>query len=252
MEAALVRVGRSVDGDVPVEGDALVEGLGRFLELLLAKNRELNLTAVRTFEDAAVLHIEDSLVVLPEFSLADGEFCDIGTGGGIPGIPLALASGRGGVLLDSVRKKATAVSGFIDELGLGDRVCAVGDRSELFATEHSGEFGVVVVRAVASLVAVMELATPLLRRSGVLVAMRGTESEGELEAARRAAEMLGLEEESARTFEIGPEGNIKRSAYCFRLTGEPTVSLPRRPGMAVKRPLVRVQTTSPEEPQNSV
>ena len=230
-EAAFARLGLSPN-------EQLVLQLTHYLELLIRKNQELNLTSIATFREAVILHIEDSLAVLPEFAGRTGQFCDIGTGGGVPGIPLALASGRRGVLLDSVQKKAAAVQGFIAQLGLDEQLMGVGERSELYAGRHAGEFDTVVARAVSSLVVVQELATPLLEDGGVLIAMRGFEDEDAVERAKQASTKLGLELVEQREFSIGPvDTSYHRSVFVFQKTSEPAVKLPRRPGMATKRPL---------------
>ena len=218
--------------------EQLSQQLAHYLELLIRKNQELNLTRIASFEEAVVLHIEDSLAVLPEFAGRTGLFCDIGTGGGVPGIPLALASGRQGVMLDSVQKKAAAVQGFIEELGLCEQLASVGERSELYAGVHAGEFDTVVARAVASLVVVQELATPLLEDGGILIAMRGSEDAEAVERANAASAKLGLELIEQREFFIGsPDNSYHRSVFVFQKVAEPAVKLPRRPGMAAKRPV---------------
>lgn len=222
------------------QGVELSEGRQRelleYLRLLLEKNGSVNLTRIDDPDDAIVLHLEDSLAVLPEFSHGSGRFCDIGTGGGVPGVPLSIATGRRGTLLDSVKKKARAVAEIVGALGLSRQLDVRGMRSEELALEEGPAFETVVARAVSSFAAVEELATPLLVPGGRIIAMRGTESDEELEHARRAAEKLGLELVSEREFTIGPQG-FRRSVYVLARTGEPSVSLPRRPGMAQKRPL---------------
>lgn len=230
LEAALSRQGVEL-------GDPQKELLLAHLELLFAKNGQLNLTRIDDFDSAIVSHIEDSLSVLPEFDSGEGPFCDIGTGGGFPGIPLAIATGRPAVLLESVKKKARAVKGFVEELGLGSRVACVGSRSEEYALdEGAGAFSVVVARAVSSLPVVEELAAPLLAPGGRFLAMRGTETAEQERAGASAADKLGLTLVKKREFTIGEQG-FRRSIYVFERTGEPHVKVPRRPGMAQKRPL---------------
>lgn len=91
-------------------------------------------------------------------------------------MPLAIASGRKGILLDSVKKKALAVQEFVEELSLKGQVRALGMRSEELCAERFGEFDTVVARAVDKLSVVEEYASPLLASGGHLIAMRGTES----------------------------------------------------------------------------
>lgn len=144
-----------------------------YLDLVIEKNKELNLTRIETREKGMLLHIEDSLSCIDEFTSQDGPFLDIGTGGGFPGVPLAIASGRTGVLIDSVQKKARAVQEMIDELNLSNMIQVRGIRSEELALEVGEKFHTVIARAVSSLPTVLELATPLLVPHGEFIALRG-------------------------------------------------------------------------------
>ena len=228
LDAALSRLGLDVD---QTKREMLLE----HLDLLYEKNKVLNLTRIDSLEDAVVFHVEDSLSIYPEFQKTNGPFCDIGTGGGFPGIPLGIVSGRPGVLLDSVKKKAQAVDQFIKTLGLSDTLQAQGMRSEELALKVPAFFSCVVARAVSSLAAVEELACPLLEMGGSLIAMRGTEKSEDLDAAAKAADILGLELMEERHFTIGDD-RAARSVYRFERVREAKKILPRRPGMAQKKP----------------
>ena len=229
VDAALLRLKLDFNEDIT---DKLIT----ILKLVIEKNKVLNLTRIDSFEDAVVLHLEDSLSIYPEFMHSSGEFCDIGTGGGFPGLPLAIASGRKGILLDSVKKKALAVQEFVEELSLAGQVQALGMRSEELCAERFGEFDTVVARAVDKLSVVEEYASPLLASGGHLIAMRGTESLGDEKAAQIASEQLGLQMIEKRAFSLGPD-EVARSVYVFEKNGSPSIKLPRRPGMAHKKPL---------------
>lgn len=209
-----------------------------FLDLVVEKNKVLNLTRITSFEDAVVLHLEDSLSILQTFRQTSGDFLDIGTGGGFPGIPMGITTDRRGVLLDSVKKKAVAVGEFITELGLHKRLSAVGMRSEELAAERPNSFGVVTARAVSSLPAVEELATPLLKQGGHLIAMRGPDTQEDVQQGREAAKILGLELVERFEFTIGPNREYHRSLCVFEKKCKPKIKLPRHPGYASKRPLV--------------
>ena len=115
-----------------------------YLDLVIEKNKELNLTRIETREKGMLLHIEDSLSCIDEFTSQDGPFLDIGTGGGFPGVPLAIASGRTGVLIDSVQKKARAVQEMVDELNLSNMIQVRGIRSEELALEVGEKFHTVI------------------------------------------------------------------------------------------------------------
>lgn len=206
-----------------------------YLDLVIEKNKELNLTRIETREKGMLLHIEDSLSCIDEFTSQDGPFLDIGTGGGFPGVPLAIASGRTGVLIDSVQKKARAVQEMIDELNLSNMIQVRGIRSEELALEVGEKFYTVIARAVSSLPTVLELATPLLVSHGEFIALRGKENERSIEGGNRIAEKLGLEMISSRHLYIGE--TYERNILVFKKVGKPTIKLPRRNGMAQKKPL---------------
>lgn len=229
VDAALLRLKLDFNEDIT---DKLITNL----KLVIEKNKVLNLTRIDSFEDAVILHLEDSLSIYPEFMHSSGEFCDIGTGGGFPGLPLAIASGRKGILLDSVKKKALAVQEFVEELSLTGQVQALGMRSEELCAERFEEFDTVVARAVDKLSVVEEYASPLLASGGHLIAMRGTESLEDEKAAQIASEQLGLQMIEKRAFSLGPD-EVARSVYVFEKNGSPSIKLPRRPGMAHKKPL---------------
>lgn len=182
-----------------------------------------------------LLHIEDSLSCIDEFTSQDGLFLDIGTGGGFPGVPLAIASGRTGVLIDSVQKKARAVQEMIDQLNLSNVIQVRGIRSEELALEVGEKFHTVIARAVSSLPTVLELATPLLVSHGEFIALRGKEDERSIEEGNRIAKKLGLEMISSRHLYIGE--TYERNILVFKKVGKPTIKLPRRNGMAQKKPL---------------
>lgn len=206
-----------------------------YLDLVIEKNKELNLTRIETREKGMLLHIEDSLSCIDEFTSQDGPFLDIGTGGGFPGVPLAIASGRTGVLIDSVQKKARAVQEMIDELNLSNMIQVRGIRSEELALEVGEKFHTVIARAVSSLPTVLELATPLLVPHGEFIALRGKEDKRSIEESNRIAKKLGLEMISSRHLYIGE--TYERNILVFKKVGKPTIKLPRRNGMAQKKPL---------------
>ena len=199
-----------------------------YLDLVIEKNKELNLTRIETREKGMLLHIEDSLSCIDEFTSQDGLFLDIGTGGGFPGVPLAIASGRTGVLIDSVQKKARAVQEMIDELNLSNVIQVRGIRSEELALEVGEKFHTVIARAVSSLPTV-------LVSHGEFIALRGKEDERSIEEGNRIAKKLGLEMISSRHLYIGE--TYERNILVFKKVGKPTIKLPRRNGMAQKKPL---------------
>lgn len=199
-------------------------------------NETVNLTAITDLQKGLLLHVFDSLTSLPELDASpSGTMLDIGSGGGFPGIPLALASGRATVLLDSVGKKAEAVRSFVHSRRLPD-IAVSKDRAEDHARTHPEEYAVVVGRAVSSLPSLAELAAPLLRERGTLIALKGLLDEEELRRGDSAASQVGLERTGVRRFTLGP-GGPARSVVVYQKVSDPKIALPRRTGCAQKQPL---------------
>jgi 16S rRNA (guanine527-N7)-methyltransferase len=146
------------------------------VRLLLAWNAAINLTSIRNPADIAVRHVVDSLVALPVLEgLGIDRFIDLGSGGGFPGIPLALAHSADRVLLvESVGKKARFLDTVVAALGESSRIGVVAVRAEALAREaaHHGRWPGVVARAVAPLADLIEVSLPLLQRDGVLIAWK--------------------------------------------------------------------------------
>jgi len=205
---------------------------------VLAANKDFNLTAINDYELGICLHIEDSLSALPELLAAvAGPLVDMGSGAGYPGIPLAIASGRETVLVESVGKKAGFVQGVVDRLGLSGSLEVFNGRVEDFSRENLGSCAVAVARAVAKLSVLLEYAQPLLFVGGRLIAYKGQLSAEEDELAERVAGKLGFEKVSERRLTLS-DGASQRTIVVYEKTGESSVLLPRKAGMAVKRPLL--------------
>ena len=206
------------------------------LELVLKENERSNLTRIIDWQQGQLLHIEDSLVGLQEFKEApSGRAADLGSGGGFPGIPLAIASGRQIVLVDSVAKKTTALDRMIEKLGLEGQVSTYTGRSEELALEMSGLFSVITARALSSLPSLLELAVPLLSLGGQLICYKAAIEQEELEQAACLEKKLGMKLVSLRTTQLS-DNETSRTILVYEKVREPLVSLPRRPGMAQKRP----------------
>ena len=229
LDAALLRLGIQANEEQK-------ELLLKHLHLVIEKNKVINLTRITSIEEAIVLHIEDSLSIYKQFSQIKGEFIDLGTGAGYPGIPLAIISEKKGTLLDSVKKKALCVQEFTNMLSLNRQLNVINLRSEELAAEKKCSYSVAVARAVTQLVSLMELSSPLLKDGGLLLAMKGNCSIEEETSATKAEKITGLSLIDKEKFFIGKE-NIHRSLYIFKKTSKPTIKLPRRNGMAERKPL---------------
>ena len=208
------------------------------LDLLVQKNKVLNLTRITDLDEALILHVVDSLLPLACDSVSlgsDDSFVDIGTGGGFPGIPLGVMTGAKGLLVDSVGKKVAAVSEFVGELGLSN-LNTEHIRVEELAREKPGHFDFVFARAVAQTNVLVEYAAPLLKHGGRLVVQKGRPDEIEVMVANRAASICGMKSVSRETFEL-PQGLGHREILVFEKVKKSKIALPRRTGMAKSDPL---------------
>lgn len=206
------------------------------LDLVLEANKSINLTRILNIEDAAVLHILDSLVLLFYISKApEGALLDMGTGAGFPGVPLTIASGRKAVYIDSVGKKVDAVNSFVKELGL-KHAHAVHVRLEEYARTHKKQFAVVTARALAPLPVLVEYASPFLKDGGLFVVTKGNPSDKELQSGLAAAKICGFTTLMTDDLDL-PNGLGHREFIILKKTRQTSVSLPRANGMAKKNPL---------------
>jgi 16S rRNA (guanine527-N7)-methyltransferase len=185
-------------------------------------------------------HLADSLVALQLAAVRSAtQAVDLGSGAGLPGLPLALAlPGTRFTLLDSNQRKASFISRAASECGLTNAT-VVADRSESWGS-GIGNSDLVTVRAVADLDVVAEYAAPLLRIGGSLVAWRGKRDVQVEDRAEHAAELLGLK--VLEPVQVQPfSGARHRHLHVMSKVRETPEGFPRRPGMAEKRPLGLLQ-----------
>lgn len=219
---------------------AFADAAERFAALLLEANARMNLTRVVEPEPFARLHLLDAVAALPIIDrLASRLALDLGSGGGVPGIPLALARPRmRWLLVDSVAKKVDALRSFVAALELGN-VEAMPGRAELVghAPEHRERYDLVTARACAALPVLAEYALPLLAVGGTLLAWKGLTADDELHAGAIAAEALG-----GAPPEVRPTGVAALGEHRFVIVRKVRTTperYPRRPGEPSRRPLGR-------------
>ena len=208
--------------------------LKHHLSLVIAYNEQLNLTRIVSPDQAHILHIEDSLAGVDAITRApEGPLVDLGSGAGYPGIPLAIMLERNVTLVESVAKKAQALTSMVETLEL-DWVDVFTGRAEELALQKAGEYSVVTARALTQLPSLLELASPLLAPHGWLCAYKAEDIEEELEHACSIARKLGMS--YCETVHLTLSDNTPRTLVVFEKQHEPEVKLPRRAGMAQKRP----------------
>jgi 16S rRNA (guanine527-N7)-methyltransferase len=220
--------------------DGYLDRVERFVALVLDANRHLNLTRVVAPADVARLHLLDALAALPLLdATVPGPAVDLGSGGGVPALPLALARPeRGWTLVESVAKKAAVLREMAAALGLTS-VNVLAERAETVARDpgHRERYAVVTARAVAPLPILAELALPLLARAGTLVAWKGPlrEDDDEVLRGRAAVAQLGGGRLQLLDTDIPALGG-HRFAVVTKERPSPD-RFPRRPGEPGRHPL---------------
>jgi 16S rRNA (guanine527-N7)-methyltransferase len=206
----------------------------RHAELVYEANRALNLTRI-PWADAIPLHILDSLCGMSSMREApEGVWADLGSGAGYPGIPLCLMAQRHVDLLESSGKKADFLESVVADVRLDITVRRC--RAEEAAIETPAAYSAIAVRAVSSLPARVELASPLLSPGGLLICWKGDPEEEELRRGAVVARQVGMGPASCRPVTV-PGVQARRTIVVYEKTGEPKVRMPRRPGMAQRSPL---------------
>jgi 16S rRNA (guanine527-N7)-methyltransferase len=220
-----------------------IDRLERYVELLLAANMRMNLTRVVDPDAVARLHLLDALAALPILDeLGPHGAVDLGSGGGVPGIPLAIARpDRTWLLVESVTKKADFLRETAAALGL-DNVTVANERAESLGRQarHRERADLVTARACAPLPVLAELAMPLLAPGGRLVAWKGplAADDPELRRGNRALAQLGGGAAEILPALPDPGGPLGGHTFVRATKEQPTPSrYPRRPGEPGRRPL---------------
>jgi len=246
--AAAARAARealeSLLADAPALAGRLPAGyldrIERFVSLLLAANERINLTRVVAPAEVARLHLLDALAALPLLEAAGaGQVVDLGSGGGVPALPLALAEPeREWALVDSVAKKAAVLREMTDALGL-DRVTVLVERAETLGRDprHRERYTITTARACAPLPVLAELALPLLRPGGTLLAWKGPLSEEDDEVRRGRAAIAQLGGGPLRLLDSGIAALGGHRFVVVRKERATAARYPRRPGEPARRPL---------------
>jgi len=166
----------------------------RYLDLLSAGNEQMNLTRITDRESAEIAHIGDALTVLPYLPAVHGlRLADVGSGGGVPGVPLAIARPDTHVaLIESTKKKAKFLTDCVQAISLSN-VTVIGERVEDVGHDpkYREGFDVAACRAVATLDWLCEWCLPLVKKGGKLLAMKGAKAAEELPLAEHAIALVG-------------------------------------------------------------
>jgi 16S rRNA (guanine527-N7)-methyltransferase len=213
--------------------------IDRFTDLFIEKNKLINLTKINNREEFLIKHIIDSMILDKYVEMKPNkQVADLGTGGGLPGLLLAIMHPENRfTLIDSVQKKIRCIEEFASQLKLNN-VSGLSDRLEELGQnkKYRESFDIVIARALAPLPVLLELAIPLVKTSGIFVAMKGPGYLEELSNAANAMKELKIIMPKIEKYEL-PKSMGTHYLLLFKKDRPTSNAYPRRVGVPSKHPL---------------
>ena len=208
-----------------------------YYELLIEKNKVMNLTAITEYDEVIEKHFLDSISLCQVYDLTKPvKVLDLGTGAGFPGIPLKITFPEIEITLaDSLNKRIKFLDEVIAELGL-EKVITIHARAEELARNkaHREAYDLVVSRAVANLSTLGEYCIPFVNNCGNFISYKSGEVENEVENAGKAIKILGGQLKEVYKFELSDQ---KRSFVVIEKVKATPKTYPRKAGTPSKEPL---------------
>lgn len=215
------------------------EQLTTYYEMLVEKNKVMNLTGITEFEDVLEKHFLDSIAVARYVDLTkEVSVIDLGTGAGFPGMPLKiLFPNLKMTLADSLNKRLLFLNEVIDSLGL-EGVTTVHGRAEDLAmnANYREQYDYCVSRAVANLSSLSEYCLPFVKLGGSFISYKSGEIEEELSAAKKAIFLLGGQVKEVIPFRLDGT-DLSRSFVMIEKEKKTPKIYPRKSGTPTKKPL---------------
>lgn len=209
-----------------------------YYELLIEKNKVMNLTAITEFKEVIYKHFIDSLSLVRVYRPSNERILDLGTGAGFPGIPLKIIFPEIDiVLLDSLNKRLLFLDEVIGKLGLV-KVKTLHGRAEDYGKtlDYRESFDLCVSRAVAKLSSLSEYCLPYVKKGGYFIPYKSGTIAEELQLSNNALKILGAQLEKVDTFVL-TDTDIERSLVMIKKVATTPKNYPRSAGKPSKEPL---------------
>lgn len=217
--------------------DAQLNAFETYYDMLIDRNKVMNLTAITEFDEVMDKHFLDSVYLFRSIKLkADYKLIDIGTGAGFPGIPLKIVFPELKItLLDSLNKRVGFLNDVIDELNLND-IEAIHGRAEDIARDkaYRASYDIAVSRAVANLSTLSEYCLPFVKIGGKFVSYKSGDCADEVDNAKAAIHLLGGKINKIDEFSYS---NNSRSFIVIDKVMNTSNKYPRKAGLPSKKPL---------------
>ena len=218
--------------------DNKISQLDKYYDMLIEKNKVMNLTAITEFDEVLVKHFADSLSICTIISDDVKSVCDLGTGAGFPGIPMAIAyPDLQFTLIDSLNKRIKFLQEVVDALGLTNVTLVHGRAEEAGRNKlYREQYDLVVSRAVANISTLSEYCLPLVKVGGYFISFKSGDIEDEIKQSGKAISKLGGKLQKPVLFNL-PDTNISRSFLVIDKEKSTPKAYPRKAGTPSKEPL---------------
>lgn len=213
----------------------------KYMNLLIERNKNINLTAITDKDEIVLKHFVDSLTI-SKYIVDNSKIIDVGTGAGFPGIPLKIYNESLDItLLDSLNKRINFLNDVIEMLNL-NKIRAFHSRAEDAAKnpDYRERFDIATSRAVANLSTLVEYLLPFVRVNGICICMKGPNVDEELNRAKKAIEVLGGRIEQVDNLKLAAddaENDLERNIIIIRKVRKCSNKYPRKAGMPSKEPI---------------